>query len=66
MSRPPLLSSACSGYTQDGWKELASLYDAMVARIAKIGSASAERGGENGDEGIPVTAFVTFFERPPR
>lgn len=60
-SRQPLVVD------EDGWKELETLYEEMVERIAAIGVASAERNGsENGDEGIPVTAFVTFFERPPR
>jgi DNA-binding transcriptional ArsR family regulator len=66
---------------EDGWGELASLYGEMVERIAAIHAASDERrapagpdgadssdgeAAENDDEGIPVTAFVTFFERPPR
>ncbi len=59
-SRQPILVD------EDGWKELEGLYDEMVERIGAIGAASAERSGENGDESIPVTAFVTFFERPPR
>lgn len=67
-SRQPLVVD------EAGWEELASLYDEMVERIAKIGADSAERGGENGsengsensDEGVTVTAFVTFFERPSR
>jgi DNA-binding transcriptional ArsR family regulator len=65
---------------EDGWGELAELYAEMVERIFAVRAASdqrrAERGGaaeadaesagEDGDGTIPITAFVTFFERPPR
>src|SRR4051794_34202515 len=63
----------------DGWGELAELYAEMVERLFAVRAASdqrrAERGsaeaaadgaGEDGDGEVPVTAFVTFFERPPR
>jgi DNA-binding transcriptional ArsR family regulator len=65
----------------DGWSELAELYEEMVERIFAVRAASdqrrAERGSaadsdgaassdDDGDGGIPITAFVTFFERPPR
>ncbi|MBS1880136.1 MAG: helix-turn-helix transcriptional regulator [Actinobacteria bacterium] len=48
----------------DGWGELAELYDEMVERISAVRAASEERRGDDGDGGIPITAFVTFFERP--
>jgi DNA-binding transcriptional ArsR family regulator len=64
---------------EDGWAELNDLYAEMVERLFAVRAASdqrrAERGnpaaesdgtGEDGDGEIPVTAFVTFFERPPR
>jgi DNA-binding transcriptional ArsR family regulator len=64
---------------EEGWSELAKLYAEMVQRIYAVRAASdqrrADRGGgkdsaesadEDGDEDIPITAFVTFFERPPR
>ncbi len=62
---------------EDGWGELAELYGEMVERIFAVRAASdqrrAERGGgegegadDDGDGAIPITAFVTFFERPPR
>jgi DNA-binding transcriptional ArsR family regulator len=63
---------------EDGWGELAELYAGMVERIFAVRAASdqrrAQRGveassdgaGEDGDGEIPITAFVTFFERPPR
>ena len=67
---------------EDGWGELAELYAEMVERHLAVRAASdrrrAERGGgestdgaaagtgEDGDGEIPITAFVTFFERPPR
>lgn len=62
-----------------GWGELNELYAEMVERLFAVRATSdqrrAERGstgsdddaaGEDGDGEIPVTAFVTFFERPPR
>jgi len=58
---------------------LAELYSEMVERLFAVRAASdqrrAERGsaeaatdgaGKDGDGEIPITAFVTFFERPPR
>jgi hypothetical protein len=62
---------------EDGGGELAELYAEMVERLlavraasdqrrAERGSAAAEGAGEDGDGEIPVTAFVTLFERPPR
>ncbi len=66
---------------EDGWGELAELYAEMVERLFAVRAASdqrrAERGaeaaaddgsadGQDGDGEIPTTAFVTFFERPPR
>ncbi|MGD9735768.1 MAG: helix-turn-helix domain-containing protein [Solirubrobacterales bacterium] len=61
---------------EDGWKELAELYAEMVDRLFAVRAASdqrrAERGSaedssdDDGDGEIPLTAFVTFFERPPR
>ena len=67
---------------EDGWSELAELYAEMVERLFAVRAASdqrrAERGAgassdgagasadEDGDGDIPITAFVTFFERPPR
>jgi DNA-binding transcriptional ArsR family regulator len=67
---------------EDGWGELAELYAEMVERIFAVRANSdqrrAERGnpdaaadgdaaaGDDGDGDIPITAFVTFFERPPR
>jgi DNA-binding transcriptional ArsR family regulator len=58
---------------EDGWSELAEFYAEMVERIFAVRAASdqrrAERGSDEGAEGdgdIPITAFVTFFERPPR
>jgi DNA-binding transcriptional ArsR family regulator len=58
---------------EDGWGELAELYAEMVERIFAVRAASDQRradgsgdGDEAGDGDIPITAFVTFFERPPR
>ena len=64
---------------EKAWSELAELYAEMVERIFAVRAASdqrrAERGSDDGaapaaDDGgdgeIPITAFVTFFERPPR
>jgi DNA-binding transcriptional ArsR family regulator len=69
---------------EDGWGELAEIYDEMVERIFAVRAASDQRraglgaAGEaegadravskddDGDGSIPITAFVTFFERPPR
>lgn len=69
---------------EEGWGELAELYDEMVERIFAVRAASDQRRADRGDakaasdaEGaasadgdgdgaIPITAFVTFFERPPR
>jgi DNA-binding transcriptional ArsR family regulator len=64
---------------EDGWGELGKLYAEMVERIFAVRAASdqrrAERGSadgadpgtdEDGEGEIPITAFVTFFERPPR
>lgn len=49
-----------------GWKELARLCEETAERIRAIGEDSAQRGGAgDGEEGIPVTAFLTFFERSP-
>jgi hypothetical protein len=55
---------------------MADLYAEMVERIFAIRAASDQRRAERGkggvkgtgggDEEIPVTAFVSFFERPPR
>jgi DNA-binding transcriptional ArsR family regulator len=62
---------------EEGWSEMAALYAEMLERIWAVRSAStqriAERGDsdgaeakdEDGEEEIPITAFVTFFERPP-
>ena len=62
---------------EEAWGEMAALYAEMVERIFAVRAASDQRradragsdgdsGDEDGDGGIPVTAFVTFFERPPR
>lgn len=65
---------------EDGWSEMAELYAEMVERLYAIrvasdqrlaknsdGDGSAAAGGDaGGEEEIPITAFVTFFERPPR
>jgi hypothetical protein len=63
---------------EEGWGEMAELYAEMVERIFAVRAASdqrrSERGGgggdgtadADGDGAIPVTAFVSFFERPPR
>ncbi len=65
---------------EEGWSELAELYAEMVERIFAVRAASdqrrAERGSDEGesagstddggDGAIPITAFVTFLERPPR
>jgi DNA-binding transcriptional ArsR family regulator len=64
---------------EEGWSELNELYAEMVERLfavravsdqrrAKRGSADSAKdaSGEDGDGEIPVTAFVSFFERPPR
>ena len=64
---------------EEAWGEMAELYAEMVQRIYAVRAASdqrrADRGGgndsaesadEDGDGEIPITAYVTFFERPPR
>ena len=63
---------------EDGWSELAALYAEMLERLFAIrdvnAQRAAERGGgddgegtdEDGEGEIPITAFITFFERPPR
>jgi len=64
---------------EDGWGELAELYAEMVERIFAVRASSDQRRaehsgdaedtegtGEDGDGDIPITTFVTFFERPPR
>jgi hypothetical protein len=66
---------------EDGWDELVELYAEMVERIFAVRAASDQRRADRGsgeasdqvadadaddDREIPVTAFVTFFERPPR
>lgn len=51
---------------EEGWGELAELYAEMVERLFAVRAASEQRRGEGGDGEIPITAFVTFFERPPR
>jgi DNA-binding transcriptional ArsR family regulator len=63
---------------EEGWSEMAELYAEMVERIFAVRAASDQRRSEgsgksrdaatdaDGDEAIPVTAFVSFFERPPR
>jgi DNA-binding transcriptional ArsR family regulator len=64
---------------EEGWGEMAELYAEMVERIFAVRAASdqrragagsgAEGGGSQDEDGsgdIPITAFVTFFERPRR
>lgn len=60
---------------EEGWSELNALYAEMVERIFDVRAASDQRRAESGEDGpadadgteaIPVTAFVSFFERPPR
>jgi hypothetical protein len=55
---------------EDGWGELAGLYAEMVERIFAVRAASdqrrTDRDDDDGDGEIPITAFVTFFERPSR
>jgi DNA-binding transcriptional ArsR family regulator len=63
---------------EEGWSDLAELYAEMVERLFAVRAASDQRraerdgadagqdGAEDGDGDLPVTAFVTFFERPPR
>lgn len=63
---------------EDGWDELVELYAELVERLFAVRAASdqrradrgsaeaAEGSGEDDDGEIPVTAFVTFFERPSR
>jgi DNA-binding transcriptional ArsR family regulator len=61
---------------EEAWGEMAELYAEMVERMFAIRAASDQRRAEHGADGegrdedgegdIPITAFVTFFERPPR
>jgi len=66
---------------EDGWSELAELYAEMVERVFAVRAASDQRRAErrgadagdedgagqaDGDGDLPITAFLTFFERPPR
>lgn len=52
---------------EEGWKELRDLYADHLEAIFKIQERCAGRlAGEEGEKGIPVIAFNTFFEMPER
>jgi DNA-binding transcriptional ArsR family regulator len=50
---------------EQGWKEMTQLLASVLAEVEKIGSASASRLDESGEQGITTTAVLMHFESPP-
>lgn len=49
-----------------GWNDLRELYRETLERVLEIQSECSERALESGETPIHGTAFLTFFETPPR
>jgi DNA-binding transcriptional ArsR family regulator len=56
VARVPLLAD------EEGWRDLALVYDELIHRTLEVQAESAERLAP-GDPGIKVTAFAALFER---
>jgi DNA-binding transcriptional ArsR family regulator len=60
LSRTPMLLD------EEGWKSVAKIFEEAFERMMDAQAESDERRSQSGEEGIPVSASILYFEMPSK